>query len=134
MGAENHMKFHLPAMAVMAVLAMLGGCADAGKQKIETSPGGAAVSGSRTEPVNYNGRMYRVTFRQKSGPGHYEVTVAAPGRKLGGTDGDRRIVEQIAVSTVRHFNCRDGHHARIVPGSQKHEKGRWIMQAKCGSA
>ncbi len=116
------------------VAAILGGCAHAGDKGIGTSPNGAVVKGARTEPVNYNGRMYRVTFRQKSGPGHYEVTVAAPGRKLGGTAGDRRIVEQIAASTVRHFNCRDGHRAHIVPGSQKHGKGRWIMQAKCGPA
>ena len=128
------MKALLSTVALAISAAVLGGCTNAGNDTIRTAPGGASVSGKRTEPVNYNGRMYRVTFRQKSGPGHYEVTVAAPGRKLGGTDGDRRIVEQIAASTVRHFNCRDGHRAHIVPGTQKHEKGRWIMQAKCGPA
>jgi len=128
------MKAVFPTGALAISMAILGACAGAGNEAIRTAPGGATVSGTRTEPVNYNGRMYRVSFRQKSGPGHYEVVIAAPGRKLGGTDGDRRIVEQIAASTVRHFNCRDGHRARIVPGTQKHEKGRWIMQAKCGPA
>ncbi len=128
------MKLLLPTAALVISAAVLSSCSNAGNDAIRTAPGGAAVSGTRTEPVNYNGRMYRVTFRQKSGPGHYEVVVAAPGRKLGGTDGDRKIVEQIAASTVRHFNCRDGHRARIVPGTQRHENGRWVMQAKCGPA
>ncbi len=128
------MKALLSMAALVISAAVLGGCSNAGNDMIHTAPGGAAVSGMRTEPVNYNGRMYRVTFRQKSGPSHYEVVIAAPERKLGGTDGDRKIVEQIATSTVRHFNCRDGHRAHIVSGTQRHENGRWIMQAKCGPA
>ncbi len=129
------MRKILPTVLLAAVAATSAGCAkkDAAPA-VGAAPGGAKVSGVRTEPVNYNGRMYRVSFRQKDGPGHYVVTVAAPGRKLGGTDGDRKIVERIAMSTVRHFNCRDGHKARIVPGTQKHANGRWIMQARCGPA
>jgi hypothetical protein len=59
------------------------------------------------------------------------VKVSAPGRRLGGTAGDERIVEQIAVSTVRHFTCRDGEQARVRSGSARMRDGVWHMVIMC---
>ncbi|HHN66443.1 MAG TPA: hypothetical protein ENK15_00180 [Thermopetrobacter sp.] len=94
--------------------------------RLEAGPVKAAAA--RREPVIYNGRRYVVTFR-KAGEG-WLTTVAAPGRALGGTEGDRRIVEQIARSTVRHYTCRDGQKGR-VRGPARHHDGVWRMTIRC---
>ncbi len=106
-----------------------GGCArDEGAAiRVEHRPPG--LPAARRERVNYNGRYYDVSMRHRAG-GHL-VRIAAPGRKLGGTAGDRRIVEQIAISTVGYFACREGGRARVVPGSQRHGAGRWEMMVRC---
>ena len=118
--------------ALAAAGAMVAGCAADGGGDIRVvhgKPRHKAVA--RVEPVNFNGRMYRVAMRPLDG-GHFRVTVSAPGRRLGGRAGDRKVVEQIARSTVRHFNCPDGHKGHIVPGSQRHTGGKWVMNARCG--
>ena len=78
-------------------------------------PGGVAVAASPysdgaqyVEPVVYNGRRYDVSLRFQPAVNVYDVTVAGKGRKLGGTPGDQQIVEQVAVSAVRHFGCPTG--------------------------
>ncbi len=89
----------------------------------------AQGGGWRSEPVIYNGRRYAVSFRN-AGANARQVRVAAPGRRLGATRGDGRIVSQIASSTVAHFTCRSGK-ARLRPGSLKPRDGRWHMLVDC---
>ena len=88
---------------------------------------------TQTQPVIYNGKPYTVGFTYRSAQNLYDVTVAGKGgRPLGGKDGDRKIVEQIGSSTVRHYACRDSQKGRILPGSAKHAGKKWQMQARCG--
>ncbi len=87
---------------------------------------------TQSQPVIYNGKPYTVGFTYRSAGDHYDVTVAGKGgRALGGKDGDRKIVEQIGSSTVRHYACRDSQKGRILPGSSRHTGKKWHMQAKC---
>ncbi len=57
--------------------------------------------------------------------------VSAPGRRLGATRGDARIVAQVAASTVQHFTCRDGQKAHVRPGSLQPRNGHWLMLVDC---
>jgi len=84
----------------------------------------------RSEPVIYNGRRYTVSFR-KTGHNARVVKVGAPGRKLGTSAGDRRIVAQIATSAIRHFTCRDGQKAHVRPGSLRAQGEQWLMRVDC---
>ena len=87
---------------------------------------------TQTQPVIYNGKPYRVGFTFRSATNLYDVTVSGKGgRPLGGKDGDRKIVEQIASSTVRHYACRDSQKGRILPGTAQHSGKKWRMQARC---
>ncbi len=83
------------------------------------------------ETVRYNGRDYRVSIRRLPASEIFALKVAAPGRALGGTRGDLRIVQQIALSTLRHYACRSGHRAEAIPDSARHAKGAWQMKARC---
>ena len=82
----------------------------------------------RTEPVIYNGRRYQVAFRQR-GAGHFDVRISAPGRRLGHTAGDGRIVRAVAAAAVHHFRCRSSQQARLH--DVRAENGRWVMKASC---
>jgi hypothetical protein len=101
-------------------------------------PGGVAVAASPyadgaeyVEPVVYNGKRYDVSLRFQPAVKVYDVTVAGKGRKLGGTPGDQQIVEQVAISAVRHFGCPTGQRGQVVSGSARHAGSHWGMQVRC---
>ncbi len=93
---------------------------------VKESRGGG---GWRTEPVIFNGRRYAVSFRN-SGSRTRQVKVSAPGRKLGVTRGDGKVVAQIASSTVAHFTCKSGK-ARVRAGTARPTNGHWRMLVDC---
>ena len=92
-------------VAVVVIGMMLAACAS---QKnavmVVSSP---YQSGQRhTEPVFYNGKHYEVSFTFNAVANVYDMTVSGGGgRPLGGTAGDRKTIESIAASAVRHFAC-----------------------------
>lgn len=96
---------------------------------ISAPPGDEKVSHS--EPVFYNGKHYKVDFKYSRDLNAYAVKVTGKGRSLGSTEGDRKIVEQIALSTVRHFACPSRFKGQVVPGTSKHTGSAWEMQARC---
>ncbi len=118
-------------LALILLAAALSACARADNGvRVTSSP--QVARASRSEPVNYNGRVYQVSLRFAPEKNAHRVTVAAPGRALGGTAGDRMIVEQVAKSTVRHFACPGRQKGRIIPGTQRHAHGKWHMLVRCG--
>lgn len=86
---------------------------------------------THVEPVVYNGRRYNVAFRFQAAQNLYDVRISAAGRKLQGRAGDRKVVEQLATSAVRHFACPSGLKGQIVPGSQVHDGQAWKLKARC---
>jgi len=122
-------------IAGLAALALLGACAqqpmpeDAPVPQARPQAAGSAA-GWRTEPVIYNGRRYAVAFR-RVGARERLVKISAPGRRLGSTKGDGRVVAQIATSAVHHFTCRDGQAARVKPGSLRARGGAWTLVVIC---
>ena len=111
---------------------LLAACAAEQQQPVLTNAPAkkqAHATGWRTEPIIYNGRRYAVSFRNTGGSSR-QVKVAAPGRKLGATRGDGRVVEQVASSTVAHFTCKSGK-ARVRAGSMKPVDGSWRMIVDC---
>ena len=117
-------------LLIILLAAGLTACKSASGVRIASTP---YADGSRhTEPVNYNGKRYQVSFRYMPQNRNYLVEVAGKGRNLGARPGDRAIVEQVASSTVRHFACPNGQKATIVPGTAHHDRGKWRMNARCG--
>jgi hypothetical protein len=90
-----------------------------------------ADGGEHVEPIVYNGKRYDVSLRFQPAGNVYDVTVAGNGRKLGGTPGDQQIVEQVAISAVRHFGCPTGQRGHVVSGSARHGGSAWGMQVRC---
>jgi hypothetical protein len=107
----------------------LSGCEQPRGAVIVSSP--YADGAEYTEPVVYNGKRYDVSLRYQAAGNLYDVTVAGNGRKLGGTPGDQQIVEQVAISAVRHFGCPTGQRGHVVSGSARHGGSAWGMQVRC---
>ena len=108
---------------------LLAACARAPAISEQAAPITAKTAGWRTEPVIYNGRHYRVAFRKRA-DGRYDVRISAPGRRLGHTPGDGRIMRAVAEAAVHHFHCRSSETARLR--NLRPENGRWLMEASCG--
>ena len=106
---------------------LLAGCAGA-PAPTEAPVDAQANGGGRTEPVIYNGRRYRVAFRQVAAR-RFLVRISAPGRRLGATEGDRRIIRAVAEAAVHHFHCRSSQKARLR--DLRPDNGRWLMVAIC---
>jgi hypothetical protein len=113
----------------MALGVVLSGCEKPSGVTVVSSPYADGVE--HVEPVVYNGKRYDVSFRFQAAGNIYEVTVAGKGRKLGATPGDQQIVEQVAISAVRHFACPTGQRGQVVSGSTQHGGSAWGMQVRC---
>jgi hypothetical protein len=113
----------------LAMGLVVSGCEQPREVSVVASP--YADGAEHVEPVVYNGKRYDVSLRFQPAGDHYDVIVAGKGRKLGGTPGDRQIVEQVAISAVRHFGCPTGQRGEVVPGSPRHAGMAWGMQVRC---
>ncbi len=87
-----------------------------------------AKVGWRTEPVVFNGKRYDVAWR-RTVPGSFVVRISAPGRRLGSTKEDERIMREVAGAAIRHFNCKSSQRARVT--LMRAVRGRWEMLVRC---
>jgi hypothetical protein len=79
---------------------------------------------SRSEPVFYNGKTYRVNLTPDQG-GVYNVAVN------GMSGGQQKDAVAVATSSVRYFGCPDGKTGKLV-NSPVFDSGSWKMSARCG--
>lgn len=121
------------AIAGMAV-AVLAGCA-AERPKLvvaNTNPSPYASGNIHTEPLFYNGKTYQVRMQHVVAEQVFNVNVSAPGRLLGKTAGDERIVSEVGRNAVRHFACSDSQRAQVEPGSARPAvNAGWDMRVRC---
>lgn len=120
----------LVVVTAFLMVALTAGCGKRSDVRVVSSPYSSGKS--HTEPVVYNGKPYNVAFTYRASGDVYDVTVSGKGgRPLGGKAGDRKIVEQIATSTVRHYACSGSKKGRVVPGTPRHNGNKWSLQARC---
>jgi hypothetical protein len=92
-------------------------------------PQAKVQTGSRTEPVFYNGRQYQVSYNHDAARGDFDVRVKGLGKPMDAGDGAR--AQDIASGVLRHFACPKGLTGRIA-GTPAYEAGTWRMTARCG--
>jgi len=120
-------------IAMIAVLAMMTGACTQNKARVVSSPYRDGTHHS--EPVFYNGKHYKLKFKYLAHQDLYDVNIIGKGgRYLGAKAGDEKIVSNVVSSAIRHFACARGKKAHIVPGTVRHSKGAWMMQARCGQS
>lgn len=79
---------------------------------------------SRSEPVFYNGKTYRVNLTPQQ-DGAYSVAVK------GMSGAQQKDAIAVATSSVRYFGCPDGKTGKLND-APLFEGGSWKMSARCG--
>ena len=119
------------AVAAICVMPVLVACEK--REPVQVVSSLYASGTAHSEPVVYNGKPYNVSMTFQAANNAYDVVVAGKGgRPLGREAGDRKIVEQVGSSTVRHYACSGRTKGNIVPGTSRHTGKTWLMRVKCG--
>lgn len=119
---------------VFACLLAVSATALCGCQSTQGSVYGAtATSGiAHTEPVQFNGQRYQVTFKYQGSFAGYDVTVQRPQKPLANTQNDRASSVEVGTSALSHYACANGQRAALVPGSAAFSDARtWALKARC---
>ena len=121
----------MSAKKLIAVMALaLAACAKpAPPPELVEKPQAKVQTASRSEPVFYNGRQYRVSYSHDAQRGEFDVRVKGINKPIGSDDGAQ--AQDIASGVLRHFACPKGLTGRIA-GTPSFDAGTWAMQARCG--
>jgi hypothetical protein len=79
---------------------------------------------SRSEPVFYNGKTYRVNLTPEQNGG-YSVAVN------GMSGAQQKDAVAVATSSVRYFGCAEGKTSKLN-STPVYANGSWQMSARCG--
>lgn len=110
--------------SLLAVSLILAACsADTGVRVTNDKPAPPPAA-SRSEPVFYNGKTYRLDFSSKGG-GAYDMVVS------GMTAKQQKDAEAVATSSLGYFACPDGQRGKLQT-RPNYSNSKWRMQARCG--
>jgi hypothetical protein len=107
-----------------AAFAILSGCAEDPSVRITRDKPAAPAVASRSEPVFYNGKTYRLDFSPAMG-GLYNMAVS------GMTGKQQKDAVAVATSALSYFACPDGQRGKLQ-GKPAYADTKWRMQARCG--
>jgi hypothetical protein len=107
-----------------AAFAILSGCAEDPSVRITRDKPAAPAVASRSEPVFYNGKTYRLDFSPATG-GLYNMAVS------GMTGKQQKDAVAVATSALGYFACPDGQRGKLQ-GKPAYADTKWRMQARCG--
>ncbi len=118
-------RFLTPLILLAAGLA-LAACKSASTVRISNDNPVAAkpVAQSRSEPIFYNGKTYKLDFAPAGG-GAYNMAVSGMSPK------QRNDAVAVATSSLGYFACPDGQRGKLQ-NSPAYADAKWRMQAKCG--
>ncbi len=106
----------------VCVLALAVGCSS-GKQ-FRVTGGPAVQTKSRSEPIFYNGKTYRLDYAYAKDRRAFDVRVS------GMSGSQEKDAIAVATSSLRYFACIDGQQGQLI-GTPAYDGGVWILQAQC---
>jgi hypothetical protein len=110
-------------LAPVITLLMLSACGNDNAVNF-THTSGQVQTATRSEPIFYNGKTYRLDFSYLEGNNSFDLKVA-------GMSGSQQY-DAVAVSTsgLRYFACPDGQSGQLI-GQPHFEAGIWNLKARC---
>lgn len=109
---------------LLAAAAALAACAPKPDATITHSTGKVQTK-SRSEPIFYNGKTYRLDFSYLETAGAFDMKVGGMGAK------QEKDAVAVATSSLGYFACPEGQKGRLT-NTPKYDGGKWLMQARCG--
>lgn len=114
-------------LVLALVLLSAAGCAEKSKVAV-TSRTQTVQTTSRSEPIFYNGKHYRLRYDYVDALSAFNMKVSGETARM--TDGQEKDAVAIATSSLRYFACPDGQSGQLV-SKPKYSDGVWAMQARC---
>jgi hypothetical protein len=112
--------------AILALAILLSACSNeaAGVRLTHDVPASAApASGSRNEPVFYNGKVYQVALVPEQGG--YGLNIS------GMSAAQQKDAVALATSSFHHFTCKDSQKVQFG-GQPSYVSGQWQFHGNCG--
>ena len=113
---------HLVLLAVAA--AFLAGCKTGSTVRITNGPA-TVQTASRSEPIFYNGKTYRLDYSAADDAGVFDMAVSGMG------PAQRNDAVAVATSSLGYYACPDGQKGRLH-SEPAYTGAKWRMQARCG--
>ena len=107
-----------------ATAALLAACSSQPTVRVTNDKPAAPQVASRSEPIFYNGKTYKLDFSPRANGG-YDMAISGMGPK------QKKDAINVATSSLSYFACPDGHRGKLQ-NEPAYVEAKWRMQAKCG--
>jgi len=108
-----------------AAAAVLAGCKTGSSVRLTHDGPQQVQRTSRSEPIFYNGKTYRLDFSPVGQSGMFSLAVSGMGPK------QRNDSVAVATSSLGYFACPDGQRG-VLQSEPAYADAKWRMQARCG--
>jgi len=105
------------------IVALAAGCSSGKKFRIG-SKAPVVQTKSRSEPIFYNGKTYRLDYAYAKEQRTFDMRVS------GMSGSQEKDAVAVATSSLRYFACIDGQQGQLI-GTPAYDGGVWSLQAKC---
>jgi hypothetical protein len=113
-----------PIYLIAAISFLLAGCKTTSNFTINQHSGAPVQTASRSEPVFYNGKTYKLDYSYVKSAKAFDMRVSGMGPK------QQKDAEAVATSGLRYFACPDSQKGQMI-GGPSYASGVWSVQAKC---
>ncbi len=108
---------------LIASVLLLAACKTSNTIAINQHSGAPVQTASRSEPVFYNGKTYKLDYSYVKNTKAFDMRVSGMGPK------QQNDAEAVATSSLRYFACND--QKSQVIGGPSYSGGVWSVQARC---
>jgi len=105
--------------------ALLAGCKTSSNIRIVNAGPGTVQTASRSEPIFYNGKTYRLDYSAAGETGVFDMVVSGMGPE------QRNDAVAVATSSLGYYACPEGMKGRLH-SEPAYTGSKWLMQARCG--
>lgn len=108
-----------------AAVMLLAGCGSGPDVRFTRDKAQKLQTKSRSEPIFYNGKTYRLDYSYAEGQAAFDMKVSGMSAR------QEKDAVAVATSSLRYFACPDGQQGQLR-GQPAYDGGVWRMQAACG--
>ena len=103
---------------------LLAGCKATNTVTITSKPVAQVQTRTRSEPIFYNGKTYRLDFSYRAASSSFDMRVSGMGPKQGND------AVAVATSSLRYYACLDSQSGQMI-GPPRYAAGVWNLEARC---
>ena len=112
-------------MTIFAAALVLAGCKSSNDiSVVQGKPPATIQTKSRSEPIFYNGKTYRLDYDYAQSSSSFDMRVSGMGSK------QKKDAVAVATSGLRYYACLDGQDGTMID-EPRYAEGIWRVRARC---